>query len=62
MFKKIKFNILGLTLLIIIGVAGCKKDNKVTDPISPDGYPKVTFTLENDVTEIREGESLTYTI
>ncbi len=60
MLKKIKYNLIGLALLIILGVTGCKKDD-VTEPISPDGYPMVTYVVDVD-DQIREGEILTYTI
>lgn len=57
----LKYNIVGLALLILFSI-GCDKDQIVEAPISPDGYPMVTYTVDNDVDQIREGEALTYTV
>jgi len=55
-----KYQIAGLALAVL-AFAGCQK-TELTDPISPDGYPTATFTTEFSGSEIKEGDTIKYTI
>lgn len=55
---KIPF-ILGMAVMVF-GLISCTEKQEVAAPISPDGYPVATFTV--DKTEIDEGDTLNVTI
>lgn len=56
--KKIKYNILGLAILVLLGLVGCKYTQDVEPVISPDGYPVATFTSSNSSTTVYEGDTI----
>ena len=57
----LKYNIVGLALLILFSV-GCDKDQIVEEPISTDRYPVATFTTDFTGSEVFEGDTIKYTI
>lgn len=57
----LKYNIVGLALLILFSV-GCDKDQIVEPPISTDRYPVATFTTDFTGSEVYEGDTIKYTI
>jgi hypothetical protein len=62
MRKFFKYNILGLTLLLL-SMVSCDTADQDTSPIaSPDGYPVATFTTNISGTTLTEGDTLIYTI
>jgi len=57
----LKYNIVGLALLILFSV-GCDKDQIVEEPINTDRYPVATFTTDFTGGEVFEGDTIKYTI
>jgi hypothetical protein len=60
--KKIKYNILGLAILVLLGMISCKYDQEVESVISTDGYPVATFTSNVSGTSVNEGDTINVTI
>ncbi len=56
------FNIILAVTLIIAGFTACEYSQDVDPVISPDGYPKFTVTPAEDYSNVKEGDTLTYTI
>ncbi len=62
MRKYIKFKLLGLAFLVA-ALAGCDTaTQEVSEVVSPDGYPMVTFTTDFTGTSLAEGDTIVYTI
>ncbi|NOQ26098.1 MAG: hypothetical protein GQ564_12100, partial [Bacteroidales bacterium] len=64
MRKNLKYNIIGLALLLL-GIVSCDTATQDQTPIvePDDSYPVVTFTLENTGTSFNEGDTIVlYTV
>jgi len=62
MRKYIVYKLAGLALMVAL-FAGCDTATQEVSPVvSPDGYPKVTFSTDFDGTTVNEGETIIYDI
>jgi hypothetical protein len=62
MRKYILFKIAGLVLLVALFAACDTATQEVSPVVSPDGYPKVTFSTDFEGTTVNEGETIIYDI
>lgn len=55
------FNIILAVTLIIAGFTACEYSQDVEPVMSPDGYPKFTFTPAEEYSNVKEGDTLYFT-
>ncbi|MBN1117021.1 MAG: hypothetical protein JXA77_07450 [Bacteroidales bacterium] len=60
--KQYKIPVLLSIALVVFALSSCEKPQEVADPISPDGYPVVTFTTDFSGTSVTEGDTIIYSI
>ncbi len=62
MKKYLLYNLAALALMLGVNVACDTASQDVEPVVSPDGYPKYTFTPAEDYTNVKEGDTLVFNI